>query len=172
MRCDGKMSFGGYVFPVNPYLIRIGHSRTVGEKKIPFLQSAVTDMGTKARTVSGEGELYGEHCEEELAKLKKAFQKGRGVLYVPSQKPFYAVFEELRAEGADIAGVIKYTFSFRESFEKNTPAALKTQVSDGAHSLWDYSYISGIDVGTLIQLNPDVKRPDDTVPHGRRVFFC
>ena len=85
---------------------------------------------------------------------------------------FYAYFSELELIGRDIEGVIKYSFTFIESREKKSIKEASGMISDGRHSLWDYSYISGTDIETLIELNPDVKRPDDMIPAGRRIILC
>ncbi len=173
MNCDGKMSFGEFVFPNNPQQIRITRSRNISEQRLIDDDSIVTESGMDSRRISGEGEFFGEDCAEQFASLRRLFEKGGGgILYIPSQRPMFAYFKELQMIAADIGRVIKYSFTFverREGLEK-LPAACR--IADGVKSLWDYSYESGIDIDALIDLNPDVKRPDLPVERGRSVRMC
>ena len=172
MNCKGRMSFRDFIFPVNPYIIRISHKRSVSDRKIPFSDDVVSDMGLNSRIIKGEGEFFGSSAENDFRRLREMHEKGEGMLYVPSQKSVYAYFSELELIGRDIEGVIKYSFTFIESREKKSIKEASGMISDGRHSLWDYSYISGTDIETLIELNPDVKRPDDMIPAGRRIILC
>ena len=165
MNCKGKMSFRDFIFPVNPYIIRISHKRSVSD-------DVVNDMGLNSRIIKGEGEFFGIGAENDFCRLKEMHEKGEGMLYVPSQKPVYAYFSELELIGRDIDGVIKYSFTFIESREKKSIKDVAEMISDGRHSLWDYSYISGTDIETLIELNCDIKRPDDIIQAGRRIILC
>lgn len=172
MNCDGKMSFGDFIFPVNPYLIRVTHKRSVAEQKIPMSGSIVSDMGKMSRRISGEGEFCGESCADDFERLKRLYESSSAeMLYVPSQRPLYAVFEKLELIGEDIEGVIRYGFSFIESSDAPEIRS-KIKIADGRKCLWDYSFESGTDIAELIEHNPDVKRPDTPVPSGRRIRLC
>ncbi len=173
MNCDGKMSFGAFVFPVNPYLIRISHSRTVVEQKSPYRENLTDDLGVNGRTISGEGEFYGENCMETFDSLRRVFEQGGSdILYVPSQMPVVAMFVSLELTGRDISGVLGYRFTFAEAAGRLPDRILTRKTADGKHCLWDYAYESGLPVETLIALNPDISRPDKPVPAGRSVNFC
>ena len=173
MKCDGRMSFGDYVFPVNPYYISVSHQRRVNELEVPGRESVVHDMGKGARLVEGRGEFYGSDCLSLFEELKEKFEKGSGgVLYIPSQKPFYAIFEALSIEARDIEDVIQYSFRFIESFEKKSEKNRRSVISDGYHTLWDISYEHSGSVERLMELNPDIKRPDALIERGRRIYLC
>ena len=172
MNCDGKMSFGDFIFPINPYLIKVSHSRKITEQPVPFHEGKVSDMGGMNRRTSGEGEFCGEDCAETFARLKKVYEDASAeMLYIPSQRPVYALFEKLELIGSDTAGVIRYSFSFVESSEK-PDRSKNIRLGDGEKCLWDFAYESGIDTDLLLKLNPDVKRPDEAIARGRRIYLC
>lgn len=173
MNCDGKMSFGAFIFRVNPQLLRISYSRTAAEATVPYGKRLVTDMDGSGRRITGEGEFYGEDCEEQFAALQRLFEAGGSdILYLPSQPPMLAVPVSLTLTGKDVGGVISYRFVFAESPVQGAAARLTRRVTDGRHCLWDYAYESGLPIETLRTLNPDVMRPDIAIPAGRRVYFC
>ena len=173
MKAKGRMSFKDYVFPINPSVIRITHKRQVAINKIPGGLSKVEDLGIKGRIISGEGEFFGSECEKHFEELKELFDRGGGgMLYIPSQKPIYAVFENLELIGKDIEGLIKYGFEFAESFDKEHRDECAECIGNGQNTLWDFAYEYNTDVGELLELNPDISRPDISVPRGKRVRLC
>ena len=104
---------------------------------------------------------------------RERFEKGGGgILYIPSQRPVLAYFQELRMIAADIGRVVRYSFVFVEC--SGNPANERDTyiISDGVKRLWDHSYESGIDIEVLLELNPDVKRPDVPILPGRTVKLC
>lgn len=173
MNTDGKMSFKDFVFPINPSFIKISHSRKLSKQKVPYGNNVVFDMGGNERTVSGEGEFYGDDCIETFEKLKKVFESGGGgILYIPSQRPVYAVFSSLEMLAEDIENTVKYRFTFTESFARNTYKQDYGYIADGKNSLWDISYKYGVCIETLLELNPFVCRPDSIIENGKRVTLC
>lgn len=173
MNTKGRMSYKDFIFPVNPSVIRITHKRKVAEQKIPYSYSKVFDLGEQSRIISGEGEFFGTDYISDFERLKKIFQSGGGgMLYLPSQKPIYAVFESLELLGQDIDGVIQYSFRFVESFDQKKESLVKVCISDGRKSLWDYSYRYGIDIETLVRINTDILRPDIPIRPGKKVKLC
>ena len=173
MKTDGKMSYKNFIFPVNPYIMHISHQRNIIEHKIPLNRNIVSDMGENARIITGEGEFFGTDCMNDFDRLEKLFHSGGGgILYIPSQKPIYAVFDKLELIAQDTENVVKYTFRFIESFDKNRNAVSETCISDGVKCLWDYSYEYGIDIEILVKANPDILRPDISITHGKAVKLC
>ncbi|MBQ5562141.1 MAG: DNA circularization N-terminal domain-containing protein [Clostridia bacterium] len=172
MNTDGKMSYKDFIFPVNPYLIKISRKKNTAVHKIPFYADKVMDLGEQNRVITGEGEFFGSDCLEQFERLKEVFaSKNGGILYIPSQKPLLAVFDSLELIAQDIQNVIKYSFRFIEikDNDNNIPEYI---ISDGNKSLWDYSYLFGIDIETLVRINTDILRPDIPITHGRRVNLC
>ena len=108
MKCDGKMSFKDYVFPVNPRTIRISSERKLASGRIPFGEDAVSDLGAAARIISGEGEFFGESCISDFEGLKRVMdQGGPGMLYIPSQSPICASAQLLEFDADDREGIIR-----------------------------------------------------------------
>ena len=173
MKTDGKMSYKNFIFPVNPYVIHISHVRKISEHKIPNAHNVLFDSGENARMITGEGEFFGTDCMNDFNRLEKIFHSGGGgMLYIPSQKPVYAVFDKLELIAQDTENVVKYTFRFIESFDKNKSDISETCISDGVKCLWDYAYEYGIDIETLVKANPDILRPDIAITHGKAVKLC
>ena len=173
MTPDGKMSYKNFIFPVNPYVIHISHAKKSVEHKIPLARNIVCDLGENARIITGEGEFFGTNCMNDFDRLESIFHsKGGGMLYIPSQKPVYAVFDKLELIAQDTENAIKYTFRFIESFDKSKNDISETCISDGMKCLWDHSYEHGIDIETLVKANPDILRPDIPIPHGKAVKLC
>ena len=173
MTPDGKMSYKNFIFPVNPYVIHISHAKKSVEHKIPLARNIVCDLGENARIITGEGEFFGTNCMNDFDRLESIFHsKGGGMLYIPSQKPVYAVFDKLELIAQDTENVVKYTFRFIESFDRNKNNVSETCISDGIKCLWDHSYEHGIDIETLVKANPDILRPDIPIPHGKAVKLC
>ncbi len=174
MNTDGKMSYKDFIFPVNPYLIKISRRKNTAVHKIPFYAEKVFDLGEQNRIVTGEGEFFGSDCAEQFGRLKEVFSsKDAGILYIPSQKPLKAVFESLELIAQDIENVIKYSFRFIETNNNGSnDTSLAYCIADGSKSLWDYSYKFGIDIETLVKINTDILRPDIPIDHGWRVKLC
>ncbi len=173
MTSDGKMSYKDFVFPVNPLIIKISHTKKINKNRVPFGYDIVSDMGSGYRIISGEGEFYGENCIDDFLKLKNVFENGGGgMLYLPSEKPIYAVFSSLESAAQDIEGVLKYKFEFIESFEKKIYPSSSYCISDGTVTLWDISYRYKKTVEALMKLNPSVCRPDYIIKRGERIILC
>ncbi|MBR2177153.1 MAG: DNA circularization N-terminal domain-containing protein [Clostridia bacterium] len=173
MRADGKMSYKDFIFPVNPAVIRISHRRAISAEKVPYGNSVVNDLGIRHRVISGEGEFYGKDCISDFLRLKAVMDEGGGgMLYIPSQKPVYAMFETLELTGSDIEGVIGYKFVFIESFEKSISEREYITSGDGKSCLWDYSCQYGIGIDTLAALNPHIRRPDIPIESWKKVYLC
>lgn len=173
MNTDGKMSYKDFIFPVNPSIIKISHTRKTNQQKIPYGNNIVSDMGKNCRVISGEGEFYGGDCIGTFLRLKEVFESGGGgMLYIPAEKPVYAVFNSLNVIAEDIQDVVKYSFEFTESFEKSADTEFLTCIADGKSSLWDIAYRYGRNVENLLKLNPSVRRPDFIIESGKRVILC
>lgn len=173
MNTDGKMSYKDFIFPVNPRIIKISHARKINRHNIPFGNDTVSDMGGNSRIITGEGEFYGENCMNDIEKFRAVFESGGGgILYIPSQKPIYAVFASLDIPAQDIENVIKYSFEFIESFEKVSEVKNLSCIADGKSSLWDIAYKYGKYVEELAELNPWILRPDCIIERGSRVILC
>lgn len=168
-----KMSYKDFIFPTNPTVIKISDTRKTVQHKIPFSENIIKDIGKNSRTVSGEGEFYGENCIEDFNRLKRVFENGGGgMLYIPSQKPLYAIFSSLDFIAQDIEGTVKYNFEFIESFENRPNENILFCISDGNMTLWDISYKYNKAIEYLLKINPSVSRPDNKIKKGSKIILC
>lgn len=173
MTTNGKMSYKDYIFPVNPSVIRISHSRKIAASKVPNGYDNVSDLGAGHRIISGEGEFYGKDCINDFIALKAVMDRGGGgMLYLPSQSPIYAMFEKLELIAGDIDGVIRYSFIFAESFENNHKEHFACCFGNNKDCLWDISYQYGIHIDVLTEFNQHIKRPDIPIRPWEKVKLC
>ncbi len=173
MNTKGKMSYKDFVFPTNPSKIKISHTRKISQQEIPLSNSLSFDMGKNCRVITGDGEFYGEDCVKSFDRLKAVFERdGGGILYIPSQKPIYALFSFLDFTADDKEGIIEYSFEFVESFENVSEEQKYEYIADGQSSLWDISYKFDKYIKDLIELNPSIRRPDTIIECGTRVTLC
>ncbi len=173
MKTDGKMSYKDYIFPINPSVLKISHGRKIAKHDVPNGCDTVNDMGASYRIISGEGEFCGKNCIDDFLSLKAVMDRGGGgMLYIPSQKPVYAMFEELELIAGDIEGVIRYKFKFTESFEKHCEERFLYCYGSRHDCLWDISHKYGIHIDILAELNPHIKRPDMPIYPWERVKLC
>lgn len=152
------MRFMGYTWHHNPKSLQIKCGKTVVTLSIPYGTDVLQNFGEKLLTVSGTGELYGEDCLEQYETLRKLYEKGgEGVLCLPSLAPMYACFDELSILLNNTPNVLTYSFSFTQIKKSNTlnNQSEKVSVSSG-QTLWDISYENGVDIATLVALNPDI----------------
>lgn len=173
MRTDGKMSYKGFIFPVNPKMIRITHGRKIAAADVPDGTDTVHDLGEKRSIISGEGEFCGSHCTEDFLRLKAVMDEGGGgMLYLPSQKPVYAVAELLEMTASDMEGVVGYRFRFVESFENSRQKQALYHLAGADCCLWDIADQYGMDIDLLTAYNPQIRRPDVPLVPGERVNLC
>ena len=173
MNTDGKMSYRDFVFPVNPRVIHISRSKNIGVGITPYGKDSVKELGGGHRVVRGEGEFFGNNAVNDFLRLKRVFdESGGGVLYIPSQKPFYALAKSLELTASDIEGAVGYSFCFIESFENKAEEFPVLFIGNGKACLWNIAEMFGIAVELLITMNPQIKRPDIPVVAGERVRLC
>lgn len=173
MNTDGKMSYRDFIFPVNPRVIRISRSKNIGVGITPYGTDSVKELGGGHRVVKGEGEFFGNGAVNDFLGLKRAFEKGGGgMLYIPSQKPFYALAKSLELTASDIEGAVGYSFCFIESFENAGEDFPLVFTGDGKTCLWNLADAFDIAAENLVSMNPHIKRPDIPVAVGERVRLC
>lgn len=168
----GKMSFKDFIFPVNPSFVRVLHSRAAAVCRIPYHKNRVHDMGVQTRVISGSGEFFGRNCESDFCRLKAIFEQGgAGMLYIPSQKPVYALFDTLELDSTELDGVIKYSFRFIECPEQEHRTK-DYMLGNGENCMWDLAFLCGTPIEELMALNPDISRPDTAITAGKKVRIC
>ncbi len=173
MRTDGKMSFKEYVFEQNPSMMTIAYNRNIVSRVMPNSKSDVQELGLKRRIISGEGTFFGEQCVEQSERLRTVFEQGgKGILYLPGQKPMVALFRSLEIRAVDMENVMEYRFVFDECESDATEPKLRMALGDGKQCLWDFAYRYGVDIDDLMEWNDDILRPDEVIPCGKEVRLC
>lgn len=168
-----KMRYKGFSWVHNPMTLKVTKEQVLREQYIPYGNSAVQDMGVKSRIVSGTGQLYGKDCLEmynQLLKLQSL--EGSGILSLPDTKPFYAFFKSIELACEPKPELVTYNFVFVEdlSAQKNDAQPYYHTVQY-LQTLWDIAYEYGVDIDTLVGLNPQIKRIDE-LEAGERVRVC
>ena len=165
------MKFKGYKWHHNPRELVFEDEKKVSELTAPFDKSVVQNAGRRNMRISGEGELYGEDCLDQFLRLLELFREGgSGVLSIAGIPSVYAVFESLKLVGRPRSDILTYRFVFRELMEERDDK-LREVTAAPNENLWDISYRFGIDIDTLVRLNPQVRRPDELTA-GEVVRLC
>lgn len=167
------MRFKGYQWRHNPCEIKFECEKTVKELVSPYETGFVQNLGRKNRLISGRGELCGEDCREQFEALWKLFnQGGTGVLAIDCIEPIYAVFESLSVIGEPKPDILTYGFVFREDMDAVKKLVPSVHICSEGDCLWDVSYLYDIPIGSLVELNRDIKRPDEMQHKGTVIYLC
>ena len=165
------MRFKGYTWHHNPRELTFENEKSVKESVAPFDKCVLQNTGRRNMKITGEGELFGADCLEQFRRLLELFREGgSGVLAIADIPSFYAVFESIKLVGKPKPDVLTYRFVFRELMEACGDKQRETIAAQG-ENLWDLSYRFGIDIDTLVRLNPQVRRPD-VLTAGEVVRLC
>lgn len=168
-----EIRFKGYEWECNPEKLKVSNEENLNEQKMPRGSSIAVKRSSKCRVITGEGIITGYDCLNkfnEILKLQRSDESG--ILTLPGTKPFYAYFRKLELLCEPIPDTICYRFEFVEDSEKNyvhKKAVYHTVLS--GESLWDVSFNFGVEIETLVKLNPDIKRVDE-LAEGSRVRIC
>ncbi len=168
-----KIRFKGNEWAHNPETLKVYYEDNFSEEKLFSGTSGLYKLSSKCRAVNGTGILTGNDCLEQFnALLKLQRERESGILSLPGMKPFYAYFKSLALLCEPCADAVSYSFAFIEDSLKNSIRADKyyhTVCND--ENLWDIGYRYGVDVHTLVQLNPEIKRTDE-LEIGSQVRIC
>lgn len=165
------MRFKGRTFRCNPLSLEILCGRNTASYKVPFSGEIHRDMGLGCRVIKGEGELEGKDCIEQYAQLSALQREGdEGILSLPIMEPVKAVFTGLKALAQVTPDKITYSFEFTEvkSPEKKTG---KVHLVKSGETLFDIAFDFSVSVDRLVELNPQVKRPDE-LKEGEEIRLC
>lgn len=166
------MRFGGAEWHHNPAEISFECDKQVNELKSPNGRAYIQNMERRNIVVRGKGQLFGDDCLEQFDSLFRLFRRvGSGILAIDKMEPIFAVFESLKIAGNPKPDVLDYEFVFREIMEKKRENKQSIYVVKEGENLWDVSYITGMDIDTLVRLNPEIKRPDE-LNGGFEVKLC
>lgn len=167
------MRFKTYEWKYNPEEISFECEKNIRELESPNSTAYVQNLGRKNRLIKGKGQLCGEDCHEQFARLWQIFEEGGvGVLALPFVKPVYAVFERLAVIGEPVPDMLTYSFVFREVMEREKEATVGTYIANAGECLWDISYMSRVEIEKLLELNPWIKQADEPIVKGRVIKIC
>lgn len=168
------MQYKDYVWAHNPKIINITSERDVKESIIPYSGNEFQDFGRKKRIVKGIGEFFGSDCIDQYNALFNIFKSGTlGYLSLPNVSPFLAAFKSLKIEGKPKPDILTYSFEFWEYVkrENNAKKLFKDfhEVLEN-ETLWDIAYLYDIKIETLLEINKNIKNPND-LSVGERVYL-
>lgn len=168
------MRFCGYTFHHNPATLKIEGAGNIRELTSPCCEPKSAHLGSRLRRVTGEGELYGADCIAQFERLQKLLDDEKeGLLSLPKMPAMHAYLKELKMTAQPKEDVLGYRFLFIEAqpaAKDNTPREYYDTLVVG-ESLWDISYITGVPIETLVELNPQI-RYIDSLEEGERVRLC
>ena len=87
MRLMG-MRFRDFTWKDNPVDLQVKAARRVAEKKIPYGQTQVEEVGQERRKVSGKGYFAGEDCMDGTICSRCSPKGGRGCCSCRGSPPF------------------------------------------------------------------------------------
>lgn len=110
------MQFCNFTWPNEPSSLRVTSRRRTALLEEPGGGWTLQDLGTAARTVTGEGVFFGETAYESLRTLEALLaQGGAGALTLPHVGTLQAVLTELEGEQEPRENFVRYRFTFVEA---------------------------------------------------------
>lgn len=170
---SAPMRYKGFTWYHNPKMLEIINGKKTVSLSFPYSHREIEEMFRENTVLKGQGELYGADCISQFNGLERLFsQKGKGVLSIGGMPSFEAYFTALELLCEPKENIVSYSFEFVvvTSKEKNK-TSLNYHIAKANETLWDISYIYGVSVQRLAQLNPEYKRPD-SVSEGDKVILC
>ena len=166
------MSFGDFHWLHNPLELKI-ENRIISHTRIyPDKGEKLYSNGKTCRVITGKGELLGSDCGEKFHRLYEVFSKGESrVLSLPLFGPVYAKFIALEVLGDTTPDILTYSFEFVEDDSFSHDEIRESCEVKTGETLFDIAYREGVELNTLVRLNPQIKRPDE-LSKGERVRLC
>lgn len=169
-----QMKFRDFRWPNNPRKLQMVRSRKIREWDLSFSGQTLQDFGCSLRTVSGEGEFFGEERGTLYERLEQFLQEGsEGILSIPENRPFFARLVRLERIGEPGPELLRYEFEFRESGS----GEIGTQDSQervyfcrGGENLWDIAAEYHTVMEELLKENPWIEWPN-VLKEGERVVI-
>lgn len=174
-----KMRYGNFVWPNNPRTYTLSCKRQTAVHKVPMGGFVVQDLGRNATVMQGEGEFFGAGAYETFQKLLAVFEAGGVRMLVhPIWQTAGAYFTELSLTQEPRDDYAAYRFEFCQAptillLETSAGAAAQTggkrycEIASG-QTLWEVCATYGLTMTELLQLNPEIEKPN-TVRQGMQV---
>lgn len=150
-----RLQFKDYIFPANPYSVKICGAKTLCDQKAPGWRTTTQEICAEPLAVTVQGELYGKDAREQMhTMLALQRERGSGELCIPYDDSRRVFFEELTFTIAADGEKITYTAVFREDMQtqKKICAITQTTVMDG-ENLFDIAARCGVALEALIERN-------------------
>ena len=110
------MQFRNFTWPNEPSSLRVTSRRRTALLEEPGGGWTLQDLGTAARTVTGEGVFFGETAYESLRTLEALLaQGGAGALTLPHVGTLQAVLTELEGGQEPRENFVRNRFTFVEA---------------------------------------------------------
>lgn len=110
------MQFRNFTWPNEPSSLRVTSRRRTALLEEPGGGWTLQDLGTAARTVTGEGVFFGETAYESLRTLEALLaQGGAGALTLSHVGTLQAVLTELEGGQEPRENFVRYRFTFVEA---------------------------------------------------------
>ncbi|MDE6155870.1 MAG: LysM domain-containing protein [Eubacterium sp.] len=155
-----RLKYKWFEFPSNPYKIEISSSVNCSSKSLPGRNSVVENISVNPTVVCGNGEFYGENCEEYCARLKIMLADTEsGWLFLPSSPPVKAFFTLFKFSKSAKKNAVSYSFEFIEDCTDrrsyNNPDFI---IADGMENAYEIANRFDVSVNDIMILN-DFKSP-------------
>lgn len=170
---DSIIRFAGFVFEHNPETLKITAGSTLASADVLGSSRALSHSGVKNRVISGEGFITGEDCLFRFSRMLRLLSREEScLLCLPDIRPFFAFFRSLRLSCDPTPNLVRYYFEFEEDALKGKKPRKPNRffISRG-EDLWDISRIFNLSVEELVNLNPQIKRPNE-IEIGEAVRIC
>ena len=170
-----SMRFKDFVWPHNPTVYSISFERPMALHKIPFGRYSLQSLGMSRRIMKGEGAFAGENAYQQFKALASTFyENSPGTLVHPLWDTTTAWFVALELEQEPRENFVKYRFEFWEDYsgyKTGVDTAASSSGSPGTgqsavyhtmcygQNMWIVAAMYGVDINTLIVLNPQIKNP-------------
>ncbi len=166
------MSFRGYRWQYNPVKLEITNSAQKHQYIVPSHKTRIESLSRKPVVYKGEGEFFGEDCIAKYRELEKIFLEGRkGVLSIPDMPSVYAWFTGLSLVGDTTENLLRYKFEFMEADTSHGVLQQRFHICNERETLYDIAFDYGVSVEKLVELNPNIRRPDE-LKTGEQVRLC
>ena len=84
----------------------------------------------------------------------------------------FAVLKKLELVCDDTENAVSYSFEFVGCRKNNADGLRRVIFGDDESTLWDYSFRFGLNIDTLVRLNPHIRRPDTEIKCSERINLC
>lgn len=150
-----KLSYKGFTFDANPSSIKIGLSKTISTKKIPFSTAKTQEICFDATRINGSGVFTGSDSREFAHRLMHIFKsEGSAHLFLPGADVISVFFDSLDISYDADKNCVGYSFSFVEDCKgKKYNFDFGFTYANHGENLYDISNRTNVSVEKLFEYN-------------------